>query len=117
VILRQLLDGFLFAHFAKGRQTQRTDARGNRTTYSFDGASQLLGRKYPDGTRVTLAYDSTGNRTKMVDGTGRYTYSFDALSRKTMVALPSTQRLTYAYDAISQRNYIVAPTGGRFTTT
>jgi RHS repeat-associated protein len=100
-----------------GRQTLRIDARGNRTTYSFDAADQLLGRRYPDGTRATFVYDSVGNRTTMRDSTGRYTYSFDALNRKTMVALPSTQRLTYAFDAIAQRKFLIAPTGGRFTYT
>ena len=45
---------------AAGRQTLRIDARGNRTSYVFDGTDQLVGRKYPDGSRVTLAYDSDG---------------------------------------------------------
>ena len=88
---------------AAGRQTLRIDARGNRTSSVFDGVNQLLNRKYPDGSRVTLAYDSTGNRNTMRDSTGRYTYAFDAVSRKTMVTLPSTQRLTYAFDAVGQR--------------
>jgi RHS repeat-associated protein len=53
----------------------------------------------------------------MRDSTGRYTYAFDAVNRKTMVAIPSAQRLTYTFDAVSQRKYLTAPTGGRFTYT
>jgi YD repeat-containing protein len=65
---------------------------------------------------ILVASCFTGNRVTMRDSTGRYTYTFDAVDRKTMAALPSTQRLTYTFDSVGQRNYLVAPTGGRFTT-
>src|SRR5579872_7421769 len=39
----------------------------------------------------------------MQDSTGRYTYAYDTVDRKIMVALPSTQRMTYAFDAVGQR--------------
>lgn len=98
-----------------GHTVHPVDARGKRTTYTFSGIDQQLGRKYPDGSRATFVYDPVGSRSTMRDTTGRYTYTFDELSRMKTVALPSAQRLTYAYDAIGQRNYLIAPTGGRFT--
>src|SRR5579872_6466221 len=51
----------------------------------------------------------------MQDSTGRYTYAYDPVDRKTVVALPSTQRMTSAFDAVGQRCSLIAPTGGRFS--
>ena len=72
-----------------GNQTLRIDARGHRTTYTFDAASQLQARRYPDGSRVTFAWDETGNRTLMADATGRYTWLSDALNRTSVNRQPN----------------------------
>ena len=63
------------------RQTLRIDARGFRTTYVYDNADRLIGRRYPDGTRVTLAYDAANQRTLLNDSTGRTTSTYDADGR------------------------------------
>ena len=83
-------------------------------TFSTESTS-LSAENTPTDRGSRWPMTATGNRVTMRDSTGRYTYRFDALNRKTMVALPSTQRLTYTFDALGQRNYLVAPTGGRFT--
>jgi YD repeat-containing protein len=53
----------------------------SQLNYPFNAASQLTGRRYPDGSRVTFAWDETGNRTLMDDATGRSTWLYDALHR------------------------------------
>ena len=93
----------------------RIDARGFRTSYVYDNDNRLTGWHYPDGTRVTFAYDNASRRTLLNDATGRTTTSYDADGRLSAVIKPAGLRLTYAYDAASQRKYLVEPEGSRFT--
>lgn len=44
------------AYDSAGRQKTRLDARGQLSTYTYDADDELLGRKYPNGTRATFAY-------------------------------------------------------------
>ncbi|MBX3437907.1 MAG: hypothetical protein KF861_10485 [Planctomycetaceae bacterium] len=44
-----------------------------------------------------------GNRTMMANDTGRYTSTYDDLSRRRSVTNPAGQRITYTYNALSQR--------------
>ena len=88
----------------------KLDARGVRATYVYDGASRMTGRRFSDGTRVTMAYDRVGNRTSMQDSSGRYTYSYDAVNRLTTAIDRNAKRITYTYDAIGQRRYMLDPT-------
>ena len=48
----------------------RIDARGFRTSYVYDNDNRLTGQHYPDGTRVTFAYDNASRRTLLNDWTG-----------------------------------------------
>jgi YD repeat-containing protein len=100
---------------AAGRQTTRTDARGNRTTYGYDAAGRPTSRRYPNGTRVTMVYNAAGERTALVDPTGRTTYTVDGAGRVAGVTYPTLRRLTYAYDAHGRRSRLVNPDGGLFT--
>jgi RHS repeat-associated protein len=93
----------------------RLDARGDRTSYVYDNDDRLTGQHYPDGTRVTFAYDLAGRRTLLNDATGRTSSTFDADGRLSLVVNPAGLRLTYAYDAASQRKYLIEPEGARFT--
>ncbi len=77
----------------------------------------MTGRLYPDGSRVTFAYDALGNRTQMAGPTGTSTYSYDTLGRVQSVIDPAGKRTTYAYDAAGQRASLVNPDGGRATFT
>jgi RHS repeat-associated protein len=97
------------------RKTLRIDARGFRTSYVYDLDNRLLGQHYPDGTRVSFAYDNASRRTLLEDWTGRYTSTYDADGRLSMVVNPAGLRLTYAYNAASQRKYLIEPEGSRFT--
>ena len=87
-------------------KTLRVDARGNRTTYSFDAVDQQTGRLYLDGSRATFVYDEVGNRTLMQDSTGSFTYTYDAREQRTSAVGPVTINgfsPSYGYDARGQR--------------
>ncbi|MBS0263827.1 MAG: RHS repeat protein [Planctomycetes bacterium] len=45
--------------------------RTNQTSYVFDAADELVGRRYPDGSRATFIYDSVENRVTMTESSGR----------------------------------------------
>ena len=55
------------------------------------------------------------NRKLLSDSTGRYTTTFDELSRLKSVVNPASKRLTNLYDAIGRRSTLLDPDGGRFT--
>ena len=117
----QLIDALdrrtTFGFDGVGRQILRIDARAFRTSYVYDLDNRLMGQHYPNGTRVTFAYDKASRRTLLSDWTGRYTSTYDADGRLSVVVSPAGLRLTYAYDAASQRKYLIEPEGARFTYT
>jgi YD repeat-containing protein len=75
----------------------------------------MIGRRYPDGSRVTMAFDAIGNRTKLHDSSGRYTTVWDSLNRERSVKNPAGKTITYSYDGASRRRLMIEPEGGRFT--
>ena len=81
----------------------------------FDNADRLTGRRYPDGSRVTLAYNALSDRTLMQDGNGRTTFGYDNARRLLSVVNPASTRITYGYDGASQRTLLIEVGGGRFT--
>jgi len=97
------------------RRTLRIDARANRTSYVYDNDNRLTSQRYPDGTRVTFAYDNASRRTLLNDATGRTTTSYDADGRVSTVINPAGLCLTYVYDAASRRKYLIDPEPARFT--
>lgn len=77
----------------------RTDRNGAETINTFDEFYKLLQRDYPDGTKVTYAYDSKyDNVTSKTNENGNTTYfTYDAsgnLIRKTEAAGKPEQRIT-----------------------
>ncbi|MFO0812018.1 MAG: hypothetical protein U0796_02300 [Gemmatales bacterium] len=92
-----------------------SNRRADCTKYAYDTEGKTIGWKYQDQTRATQAYDAVGQRTKIQDWTGRYTYSFDAVGRTLLASDSFAKRITYAYDAVGQRAKMREPDGGRFT--
>ncbi len=108
--------------------TQRTDARGVITTYSYDTSSNwLTGISYNVGTTgvpltpsVTLSYGSNatqnnnGRLFSMTDGIGSETYSYDSRGRVTQVAKTingTTYNTSYAYNSAGELTSITYPSG------
>ncbi len=87
----------------------RTTARGIATTFAYDPAGRLVNRFYSTDSPVTFTYDANDNRLVMQDGTGRTTYSYDALDRKQVVTNQSSQAITYSYDALGRKSQVTPP--------
>ncbi len=80
------------AHLAPKRR-RPAPANGGRHT----------GRRYPDGSRVTQAYDAVGSRTLAQDSLGRYTATYDLLNRTRTTTTTANKTITYAYDFRARR--------------
>ena len=76
------------------------DARGHVTTYTHDAIGLLTKQTYPNGALVTYVYDDTGSRTRMEDGSGITTYTYNAarLLRTVMVSGRRTYTSSGALD-------------------
>ncbi len=70
------------AYDAAGRQKTRLDARAQLSTYTYDADDELTGRKYPNGTRVTFAYDAAGSRITTENQSVSVTVTYDAVNRR-----------------------------------
>lgn len=91
-----------------GLTTTVADAKGNLTTYVYDGFDRLSRRRYPvaagSGSSVTdyeeYTYDAASNiaTERRRDGTS-ITYTYDALQRLTASNLPAT---TFTYDNLGR---------------
>jgi RHS repeat-associated protein len=112
-----------YQHDALGRQSTRRDGRNVLTTFTYDDDGRLTSRIYSGGPTAspvtdvpsTFSYDAVGNRTLMWEGTGRTTFTYDAVDREQTMTTPAGKRITYSYDAVGRRSVMTAPDGGFFT--
>jgi RHS repeat-associated protein len=104
------------------RVTKKTyDAAGNlktledpakrTTTYKYDPANRLTEVSYSSGkpATVTYEYDTDGDRTKMVDGTGTTKYTYDQLDRLTESENGHAEKGKYEYDLANEQTRITYP--------
>ncbi|AGH49274.1 YD repeat-containing protein [Sphingomonas sp. MM-1] len=96
-----------------GKLLTVADAKGNKTTYEYDGFDRLSKTRFPSpttpGTSSTtdyeqLGYDAGSNITsrRLRDGTS-IAFSYDNLSRATSKDLPGTELdVSYAYDNLGR---------------
>ena len=72
---------FRYTYDGVGNRLSEVSAAGT-TAYTYDALYRLIGVSYPDGERVTYAYDPMGNRTAMTSTvSGSTTYAYDAADR------------------------------------
>ena len=122
------LDRVVSATDAKGRKTQygydkawnrtsQTDADGKVTTFGYDAADRNTGVSYSDGATpdVDQEFDANGWRTKLTDGTGTSTFSYDTLGRLVSQANGAGASVGYKYDAAGNRTGITYPNGKTVT--
>src|SRR5262249_41878153 len=64
-----------YGYDASGRLSTIRDALGQATTIEYDRADRESVQTFPDGRKVTFAYDRNGNRTSLTP-TGRPAHSF-----------------------------------------
>jgi YD repeat-containing protein len=120
------LASFAYAYNAVSDRTSRTETSGTSApvsdTYSYDAVDQVTGVTYgASGRTVAYNYDSTGNRTSVVDNGATTSYSANNLNQYTAVGslppltydpngnLTSYTGWTYTYDA---RNRLTSVNGG-----
>ncbi|MCP3994429.1 MAG: hypothetical protein GY722_05105 [bacterium] len=109
----------LMAYTASGEFVRVTDLRGT-TIYQYDDRDRLIEMRYPDGRRLSYAYDAAGNRNQMTAqvGLGSLTtaYTYDALNRLSTVTDSDGDTYSYAYNGNGSRTSLVYPNGAHTTT-
>ena len=124
---------FQYQYNNYGLLTQRTDARGVVTTYSYDSLNRPYQTSYnvgstgvPATATVTLSYGSNSSQNNngrlitMSDGTGSESYTYDQLGRvtqlqKTVGGVAYT--IGYGYNYASKLTSITYPSGRQITQT
>ena len=99
---------------ANGLPVTLTDAKGNRTTYEYDGHDRRVKLRYPHpstaGTSSTtdyeqFTYDAAGNLTSHSKRSGdTVTFAYDNLHRLTSRSYPTAaDNVAFAYDLLGRR--------------
>ncbi len=103
-----------FTYSRNGLPVTLTDAKGNLTTYGYDGLDRKTETRYPDkGTagvssatdREQYAYDANGNLTTLTKRNGQaLTLVYDNLNRLVGRSYPNAaDNVAFAYDLLSRR--------------
>jgi RHS repeat-associated protein len=102
---------------ADGNLVKLTDAEGRTTTYKYDPANRLIEVSYSDGKTPTdkYEYNSDGDRTKMVDGTGETVNTYDQLDRLTESKNGHGETVKYEYNLDNNPVKITYPNGKAVT--
>jgi YD repeat-containing protein len=90
----------LYEYDGNGNLTQKTDADGYVTEYSYDALNLLERVEYDGGKEAQFAYDKNGALTAMMDWNGTARFSLDALGRVTSAVDHNEREATYSYDAV-----------------
>jgi len=114
-----------YTYYDYGKVNTRTDARGEVTTYGYDGLHRLstIGYSTVSGVAttpgVTFTYDQGGaaanandRLTTMTDGVGSEAYQYDVLGRTTTLTKTigtTTYPINYAYNYASELTSITYP--------
>jgi YD repeat-containing protein len=102
---------------AGGRLTvQHNPRRGaDDLKYTYDALdrhTQLPAPHQPAPIKDTEIIDDLGQRTRLSDGTGTTSFSYDAVGHLTGVTAPGMAALSYGYDANGQRTSLRYPDNG-----
>ena len=72
------------------------------TTLTYDAASQIIARTYPDGTTEHTTYDALGRIVRVQHGARTATYAYDRCSRLIRMSDNSAGNRRFIYDAAGQ---------------
>jgi RHS repeat-associated protein len=102
---------------AAGNLVKSTDPAKRVTTNTYDAANRLKETTYSDGKThaVQYEYDADGEQTKMIDGTGTSTYTYDQLARVTETKDGHGNVAKYEYDLANEQTKITYPNGKAVT--
>ena len=95
------------------------DPAGRTTTYKYDPANRLTEVSYSSGSPSVIKYEynEDGDRTKMTDGTGETTDTFDQLDRLTESKDGHGDTVKYEYNLANEPLKITYPNGKAITRT
>ncbi len=104
---------------AAGNLTAVTDAAKRTTKYSYDPANRLKEISYSESKTPTVKYEYNGDgeRTKMIDGTGATTYTYDILDRLVKTVNGHGNIAAYEYDLNSNQIKLTYPNNNLITRT
>lgn len=102
-----------FTYTANGNTETVKDARGNLTTYEYDGFDALKRLRYPDKANGAVSsttdvesygYDANGNLTTLTERDGSVIgFGYDALDRMVSKDVPEADRdVSYTYDLLGR---------------
>jgi RHS repeat-associated protein len=96
---------------AAGNLLKVTDAKGRTTSYAYDPVNRLTEVSYSSGnpSTITYEYNKDGDRTKMADGTGTTTYTYDQLDRMTESENGHKEAIKHEYNLGDQQTKITYP--------
>jgi RHS repeat-associated protein len=95
-----------------GNLVKLTDPANRTTTNVYDPANRLTEVSYSGGTHaVQYEYNRDGERTKMIDGTGTSTYTYDQLDRLIESKDGHGDITKYEYDLASEETKVTYPNG------
>jgi RHS repeat-associated protein len=102
---------------AAGNLVKLVDAASRTTTYKYDPANRLVEVSYSDGKTPTVKYEynSDGDRTKMVDGTGETVNEYDQLDRLKESKNGHGETVKYEYNLDNNPVKITYPNGKAIT--
>ncbi len=98
---------------AAGNLIKLTDPAKRTTIYTYDPAGRLTEVSYSSGKPATVKYEynKDGDRTKMTDGTGTTTDTFDQLDRMSESENGHKEVSKYEYNLANQQTKITYPNG------
>jgi YD repeat-containing protein len=112
-----------YSYYGDDTMRSMTDARGVLTNYSYNNRQLVKDITYSIPAHANIAhtsslsftYDEAGHRTKMTDGSGSVSYSYDTLSRleweeRTFTNVGSF-KLSYGYNLAGEVSSITDPWG------
>jgi RHS repeat-associated protein len=104
---------------AAGNLTSVTDAAKRTASYKYDPANRLTEVSYSSGSpsAIKYEYNEDGDRTKMTDGTGETTDTFDQLDRLTESEDGHGDTVKYEYNLANEAVKITYPSGKAITRT
>ena len=103
------------AYTPNGKQQSLTNARGNVTSYQYDGFDRLAQTTFADTTSEKLTYDAASNLFTRTTRSGQaISFTYDSLNRVSTKAPQGEPTVGYTYD-LAGRFQTVSDASGTFT--